>query len=103
MKKTPKITPQLTCPKVLVLRHLIQYKQLDNSQRQTMSAAFEKYGKYVLECQQKLDGLLPHEPRDEDEIENAKELSEKVNRVDETNCFIKQLSDSSTHRAHALF
>ena len=81
MKKPQKITPQLTCPKVLVLRQLIQHRPLDIVQRQSMSAAFQKYGDYVMKCQLHLDNLLPHEPRGSEEIAKAKDLERKVRLI----------------------
>lgn len=78
MKKSVKVKPQLTCPKVLILRHLIQHEPSNITHRQNISAAFQAYGDFVLKHQLQADGLLPHEPRDDAELEKAKELARKV-------------------------
>ena len=73
-----RVKPQITCPKVLVLRHLIQYEPSDSTHRQTISAAFQQYGDYVTKLQLKADGCLPQEPRDAKEVEKANQLASKV-------------------------
>jgi hypothetical protein len=72
------IKPQITCPKVLVLRHLIQYEPSDSTHRQTISAAFQQYGDYVTKLQLQADGCLPQESRDTEEVERANRLASKV-------------------------
>ena len=72
------VKPQITCPKVLVLRHLIQYEPSDSTHRHTISAAFQQYGDYVTKRQLQADGCLPQESRDNDELERADRLASKV-------------------------
>jgi hypothetical protein len=78
MRRTVCVKPQITCPKVLVLRHLIQYEPSDSTHRHTISAAFQQYGDYVTKLQLQADGCLPQESRDSDEVERANKLASKV-------------------------
>jgi hypothetical protein len=78
MRRTVCAKPQITCPKVLVLRHLIQYEPSDSTHRHTISAAFQQYGDYVTKLQLQADGCLPQESRDSDEVERANKLASKV-------------------------
>ena len=78
MRKTVAVKPQITCPKVLVLRHLIQYEPSDSTHRQTISAAFQQYGDYVTKLQLQADGCLPRESRETEEVEKANRLTNKV-------------------------
>ena len=78
MRKPVHIKPQLTCPKVLVLRHLVEYEPSDITHRQIMSAAFKNYGNYVTKRQLQADNVLPREPRGDEEVERAKKLIKKV-------------------------
>ncbi len=80
MRKTEHVKPQITCPKVLVLRHLIKYEPSDSTHRQTISAAFQQYGDYVTKLQLKADGCLPKESRDTGEVERANRLASEVRR-----------------------
>ena len=80
MRKTVHVKPQITCPKVLVLRHLIKYEPSDSAHRQTISAAFQQYGDYVTKLQLKADGCLPKESRYTGEVERANRLASEVRR-----------------------
>lgn len=82
MRKTVSVQPQITCPKVLVLRHLTQYEPTDSTHRETISAAFQQYGDYVTKLQLQADDYLPVEPRDAEEIDRANRLANKVSEKD---------------------
>lgn len=70
--------PTITCPRALELRQLIQYKPLADEQRQIIVKSLKEYGEYVAKRQEKLDSILPQEPREESEKLRADELESKV-------------------------
>ncbi|XP_046849177.1 sperm-associated antigen 17-like [Xenia sp. Carnegie-2017] len=71
MRKAVDVKPLLTCPKVLVLRHFVQYEPSDIVHRETISAAFRQYGEYVTKLQLQCDNCLPKESRDREEVKRA--------------------------------
>ena len=79
MKKKPVCqSPSITCPTVLELRQLLQYKPLSLEDRRVVTDVLQKYGKYVAERLKKSDSLLPHDPREESEKLSAEALNAKV-------------------------
>lgn len=78
MRKPIAAKPQITCPRVLVLRHLIKYEPSDSTHRETISAAFQQYGDYVTKLQLQADGCLPRESREAEEVERSNRLTSKV-------------------------
>ena len=78
MRKPVDVKPLLTCPKVLVLRHFVQYEPSDIVHRETISAAFHQYGEYVTKLQLQCDNCLPKESRERGEVKRANGLVEKV-------------------------
>ncbi|XP_028409597.1 sperm-associated antigen 17-like isoform X2 [Dendronephthya gigantea] len=81
MRKTAHVQPQITCPKVLVLRHLTKYEPTDSTHRETISAAFQQYGDYVTKLRLQADNYLPVESRDAEEIDRANNLANKHEAV----------------------
>ncbi|XP_046847401.1 sperm-associated antigen 17-like [Xenia sp. Carnegie-2017] len=80
MRKPVDVKPLLTCPKVLVLRHFVQYEPSDIVHRETISAAFRQYGEYVTKLRLQCDNCLPKESRDREEVKRANGLAEKYER-----------------------
>ncbi|XP_046847429.1 sperm-associated antigen 17-like [Xenia sp. Carnegie-2017] len=80
MRKPVDVKPLLTCPKVLVLRHFVQYEPSDIVHREAISAAFRQYGEYVTKLQLQCDNCLPKESRDKEEVKRANGLAEKYER-----------------------
>lgn len=71
--------PLIHCPKVLEMRHIVQFGSLDTEERRRMIEGIEKYRKFVIEQYEKEVGLLSIDPRSDAEKEKATELFEKVN------------------------
>ena len=76
MKPSP--PPQITCPRALEFRQLIQYKPLTAEQRQQITKGMQAYGEFLEKRQAGLNDLLPRDPRDESEKIVAEELQDKV-------------------------
>lgn len=74
----PTLLPNVTCPRVLEFRQLIQFKPLTLDQRQQMVKAIQAYSDYLEKRQTGLDYLLPRDPRNESEKLVAEELEDKV-------------------------
>lgn len=73
MKPVP--APQITCPRTLEFRQLIQYKPLTMEQRKQMNKAMDAYRDFMDKRQKDLDRLLPQDPREESERSAAEELA----------------------------
>lgn len=73
MKPVP--VPQITCPRTLEFRQLIQYKPLTMEQRKQMNKAMDAYRDFMDKRQKDLDRLLPQDPREESERSAAEELA----------------------------
>ena len=68
----------ITCPRALEFRQLIEYRKLTDDQRQQIVNSLKEYGEYVARRQNKLDAILPQDPRDESEIIRARNVELKV-------------------------
>lgn len=101
----------ITCPRALELRQLIQYKPLTDEQRQIIVKSLKEYGEYVAKRQEKLDSILPQEPREESEKLRAEELESKVSltsgqedgRGGKGSIYTSQLSFYPLERTNVLF
>lgn len=67
--------PQITCPRTLEFRQLIQYKPLTMEQRKQINKAMDAYRDFMEKRQKDLDRLLPQDPREESERSAAEELA----------------------------
>lgn len=80
IKNKPSLPPT-TCPPAFEFRQLIQYKRLTDEQRQQIVTCMKEYSEYVSKRQEKLDSILPQDPRDEKEKLIAEKLELKVTLV----------------------
>ena len=70
--------PVMHCPKVLEIRHIAQFSGLNTEERRKMIRGIENYRLFVNEQIEKEIGLLPSDPRSEEERKTASHLYEKV-------------------------
>ena len=78
MIKQPK--PLVHCPKVLELRHIAHFDGLNAGERRKMIEGIENYRVFINEEAEREKGLLPSDPRSEEEKKIASQLYEKVNK-----------------------
>ena len=74
--KQPKPVP--ICPEILQMRHLTQFSGLSTEGRRKMINGIETYRKIIDEQTARERGLLPKDPRSDEEKRIAEELLQKV-------------------------
>ncbi|XP_031553104.1 sperm-associated antigen 17-like isoform X2 [Actinia tenebrosa] len=96
IKNKPSIPP-ITCPPAFEFRQLIEYKRLTDDQRQQIVTCMKEYSEYVTKRQEKLDAILPQDPRDESEKLIAEKLDLKMTAAEKE---VKEESDSKDVDSH---
>ena len=78
--KQPK--PLIHCPRVLELRHIAHSTVMNTEERRKMIEGIENYRVFMNEQAERVAGLLPRDPRSEEERKIASQLYDKVNKIE---------------------